>query len=453
MGVDSVQWRQTFKTAAEMDNVRHGAPSGRYDLAAALRVVRAIESSSLRNAVFSEITAKNPLYRSIEWLYAKAGAAVLQPLLLLAYMVKCVLLPGPFRRSNATAVSISNFANERHSLDRIAKLVPDTQIEHLSLRRRNFWGHGQFGAAVAMIIAAPRVWPYLRRLAKSHSLMPSARIASALAFYIRFRRMFDQRPSLQAAIVASNYSPEAVGLMAAAHQTGRRVIYTNHASVAANCPVVPPVLADCAVFYGDAITRTYNRRSRCIADVALIGQPWTSRAMQWTSDIQRIGIFLTALTEVAAVSDLVAAIRSDRPDVEVLIRNHPVALLQSDFSELQARHANVKVTIGNSLDDEIADCDIIFCGNSGVAINVLSGGRPLAYVPALDSLSFDYNGFVESGLICPVETWNADVYDRLRQFYQRPEWREVMRGYDAAYGTDAKSLQETAAETLRRYLS
>jgi hypothetical protein len=40
--------------------------------------------------------------------------------------------------------------------------------------------------------------------------MPAARIASALAFYMRFSQLFAERPALHAAIVASNSSPEAV---------------------------------------------------------------------------------------------------------------------------------------------------------------------------------------------------------------------------------------------------
>ena len=86
--------------------------------------------------------------------------------------------------------------------------------------------------------------------------MPAARIASALAFYMRFKRMFEERTDLGVAIVASNYSPEAVGMAAAAHRMNRHVIYANHAPVPRNGPVVPPVLADCALFYGNETTAT-----------------------------------------------------------------------------------------------------------------------------------------------------------------------------------------------------
>lgn len=455
MGYDAVMWRDTF--GAGMDatarEAKCEAAGNRYDLATALRIVRSMETSATRGAVFAEIKQKNPLYRLVDTLYSKAGAGTLQPLVLFAYMLKSVLSLGPFDADDAEAVSISNFDNERHSVDRVAALVPDAHLQRLSLKRRHLFGRGQLRAAYRMLGAAPRIWPFLSGLVRSHSFMPSARIASALAFYIRFVQLFADRPGLTAAVVASNYSPEAIGLAAAAHRMGRRVIYINHAPVPANGALVPPVLADCAVFYGDAVKRTYERRSRCTAEVALIGQPWTARPMEWRDEVRTIGIFLTALTRPDTVSDLVSAIRAGHPDVRILIRNHPVALLKTDFSELEASDGNLEITIGNSLDEEIVACDLIICGNSGVAMNALSGGRPVAYMDTLDGLNFDYNGFVESGLICHVKAWSDDVYDRLKDFYGRREWQGVMRSYDASYDADVEALDRAAAETIARHLS
>ena len=425
----------------------------RYDLATAIRVVRGVESTAARGAVFAEIKDKNPLYRLVDNLYSKAGARVGQPFLLYLYMLTCVLSLGPFDDDNAEAIGIANFSNEHNTIDRLAAILAGTRILRLSLKWRHMFSLGQLRAAVRVAGTAPRVWSFLARLARSHSFMPAARVASCLAYYARFSQVFADRPGLNAGIVASNYSPEAVGLAAAAHGMCRRVIYVNHAPVPANAPSVPPVLADCAVFYGDAMRQTYERRSHCTADVALIGQPGAIRPMTWSDDVRTVGIFLTALTRTDAVAALVAAIRATCPGVRVLIRNHPVALVKSDFSELAARYGNLDITQGNRLDDEIAACDLIFCGNSGVALNALRGGRPVAYCAELDGLRFDYNGFVESGLVCDVPVWSEDLYARLKGFYTSSAWQPVMQSYDASYGADAAELERAAARTIRRYLS
>lgn len=422
----------------------------RYDLAIALSIVRRLETSPGRGAVFEEIKAKNALYRVVDAIYA--GLGPLRPLALLAYMLKSVLAVGPFKSSNCEAVSISNFDNEHRAIDRVAAMVPEARISQLTLKRRHILSLSQLRAAIQMLVSVRRTWTFLSRLVRLHSFMPSARIASTLAFYMRFLQYFADHPRVRTAIVPSNYSPEGIGLAAAAHRSGRRVIYINHAPVPANSALMPPVLADCAIFYGDAVRKTYERRSRCVSDVALVGQPWTSRPMAWRDTIERVGIFLTAGTNRHVVSDLVAAIRASHPAVHVLIRNHPVALLKADFSDLAAQDGNLTATIGNPLDEEIAACDLIICGNSGVALNAASGGRPVAYINALDRSGFDYNGFVESGLIFNVHGWTPGLYAELKAFYDRPEWRAVMRSYDASYEADPDALRRSAAEIVRKHL-
>lgn len=425
----------------------------RYDLVTALGIIRRMETSSARSAVFAEIKNKNPVYRWVDILYAMAGSRVVQPLVLLAYMLKCVLSLGRFDYEDHEAVAISNFHNEHDAITRLVALIPGTRVMMLSPGRRNIFSRGQLRTTISLVGAALRVFPFLSRLARSYNFMPSARIASGLAYYIRFSQLFARHPGLGAAIIASNYSPEALGLSAAAHSAGRKIIYVNHAPVPANGAIVPPVLADCAVFYGNAIRSTYERESRCNADVALIGQPGTARPMEWRDEIATVGIFLTALTCAKSVEKLVTAISESRPGLKILIRNHPVALLKSDFSDLAAKYRNVKITIGNPLEDEIAACDLIFCGNSGVAMNILRGGRPVAYLDSLDKLNHDYCGFIQSRLVCDVKNWSDDLYPMIKAFYTRPDWQRVMQDYDASYNSDATQLEHMAAQTILRYVS
>ncbi|MAY19839.1 MAG: hypothetical protein CL955_04405 [Erythrobacteraceae bacterium] len=424
----------------------------RYDLAAALMIVREMETSPGRAAVYEEIKAKNAIYRLVDRLYIFAGKPVFQPLILFLYMIKCVVSLGPTKDEGSEAVSIANFPNEHKTIDRIAALVPDMKLHRIAAARKHLANPANLAAALTMLKAAPRLWSFLRVMVRRHSFMPSARIASALAFYIRFSQLFANNPALQAAIVASNYSPESVGMAAAAHRHGRRVVYSNHAPVPANGQVVPPVLADCALFYGEETTRTYQRRARCTAEVGLIGQPGTARRMEFHDEVRTVGIFLTSGTKADVLQSLIATIRVDLPEARIIVRQHPVLLLKTDFSSIGVDDPNTELTIGNPLDDEIAACDMVICGNSGVAMNVLSGGRPVAYLSSLDGIKFDANGFVASRLVLSVPWWTDDIYDRLRGFYQAPGWSGVMRSYDASYEADIDRMKRDAAAVLLRHL-
>ena len=424
-----------------------------YDLATALRIVRKMETSSGRAAVYEEIKKKNALYRLVDFAYTLAGKRAFQPFLLWIYMFKCILSVGPFRGGDGEAVALSNFPNEEHTIERIVSLVPDAKVLRLSIWRRHAFGIGQLRALVGMICACSRVLPFLGSLTRSYSFMPAARIASALAFYMRFTRLFHDQPRLKAAIIASNYSPEAVGLAAAAHRFGRKVVYSNHAPVPANGPVVPPVYADLAIFYGEETLQTYTRRSACTADVAFFGQPGGSQMIEWRNELRKVGIFLTCGTRVSTVSRLILAIRSSHPDVQVLVRDHPVTLLRNDLSEFVVDDTNVELTIGNPLEEEIAACDMVICGNSGVALNVLRAGRPVAYLADLDGILFDSNGFIQNGLVLHVPDWTGDTYARLKAFYDAPTWLAIMQFYDASYCADVALLEEAAARKLRHFIT
>ncbi len=458
MAFKAVKMREVFAETEDVavreiePETESSARRDRYDLATALGIVREMETSAGRAAVFEEIKNKNAIYRLVDAIYTKSGTGLLQPLFLFIYMLKCVVSLGPFKDEEAEAVSIANFDNEHKTIARIAKLVPDVPLMHVSVERKHIFAIERVKAAFAMLGSFGRTFSFLRILVRTHSFMPAARIASALAFYMRFSQMFAERPKLKAAIVASNYSPESVGMAAAAHRHGRRVVYSNHAPVPANGPVVPPVFADCALFYGEETRKTYERRSACTAEVGYIGEPGTARAMEWRDEVKTVGIFLTSGTKVDVLQSLIATIRVSLPDAHVLIRQHPVQLLSTDFSGLELDDANVELTIGNPLDAEIAACDLVICGNSGVAMNVLSAGRPVAYLSSLDGILFDSNGFIASRLVYNMPWWSDDLYDRLRGFYQAPGWRGVMQDYDASYGVEDDVLAEAARNTLMRHL-
>jgi hypothetical protein len=64
---DTANWRETFSIGSnEVDWRPAHEASERYDLAAALRIVRQMETSAGRGAVFEEIKRKNPLYRLVD---------------------------------------------------------------------------------------------------------------------------------------------------------------------------------------------------------------------------------------------------------------------------------------------------------------------------------------------------------------------------------------------------
>ncbi len=423
----------------------------RHSLWQALSVIRTTETSATRTAVFQEIARKNRLIRFVNALYESGRIPGIRRAMLAAYYVKSTAwlkLPA----GNPSVIAVATFGNEVHAIDRVCEIVPEAEITRVGHSIKNALHPKAIKTWFRAVARVPKIWSLLGRLAQKHDFMPAARMTSGLAYYMSFYQTLYMRPDIQAVVVASNYSPDALGLSAAAHALGLKVIYVNHAPVPRNMADVPPVYADCAVVHGEAIIETYESRSACTAAPVLIGQETVARQMEWREDVEQVGIFLTALTSFEAVSTLVDDIKRTRASTRILIRHHPVALLETDLTPITKAYPDVQVTLGTPLDDDILACDVVFCGNSGVALNTLGAGRPVAYYPALDSLPEDYNGFRAAKLVPGVNGWSLTLYDQLKTFYTDPAWIDVMRSYDAAYLTDRAELEADARLRLLPYL-
>ena len=426
--------------------------SSGYTLTTAILVVRKMDTQQTRTAVFSEIKNKNPIYRLVDQAYGVSRYLFLQPVILLLYMLKAIAAVGPEVKASDEIISISNFNNEAGAIDRVLKVIPDYETARLSFNKKYYIRISQLSAYLGLLKAAPAYWKFVRNIARNYDFMPACRMASVLAFYIRLDDIFKKHKNLKTALIASNYSPECTALAAAAHKNGLKVIYVNHAPVPANSVYVPPVLSDYSVFYGTAMQDIYQRRSRCHSQVVTIGQPGDTQFMKWLPQVKTVGIFLTALTQKAELEALIEQIKKTSPKTEILIRHHPVSLLETNLDTILERYDGIRTTIGTPLDDDIEDCDLVFSGNSGVAMNVMRGGKPVAYLARLDSLPHDYLGFVSDGLACEVSGWKNDIYRTLRAFYDRDTWKEKMREYDASYGVSRTKLIQDLKDKLSNWI-
>ena len=189
-----------------------------------------------------------------------------------------------------------------------------------------------------------------------------------------------------------------------------------------------------------------------MSQVVTIGQPGDTQFMKWLPQIKTVGIFLTALTQKTELEALIEQIKHTSPKIEILIRHHPVSLLETNLEAILERYDGIRTTIGTPLDKDIADCDLVFSGNSGVAMNVLRGGKPVAYLATLDSLPHDYLGFVTDGLACEVSGWHDDLYQELRAFYDRDIWKDKMREYDASFGVSRTKLMANLEKKLSDWI-
>ncbi len=425
-----------------------------YSLGRASLIVRKMDASAGRLSVFDDVVRKNFYIRFFYALYAKCPG-FLKTTLLIIYGLKCYLSvnwsPGP----EGEIAFFASYPNERVALGHLRRNLPELPAAELTISRRNCLGWDALRALPAFLACMARLWPLAARLTRRLHFMPACRVFSTTAFYLRFGRLLKQRRA-QAVFIASHYSPECLALAAAAHRQGRKVLFVNHANATGDKVYAPPLYCDLAALTGQGVLDAYTQNGGRPVNAVFIPPASPQAPMRNHFNPEgglSVGIFLTALTDMARLEALVAQLLASPRVARVLIRPHPVKLIKEDLSGLCTPDGRVQETAGTLLIDNVRLCDLAICGNSTVTIEVLRGGLPVFYDAALDACGHDLNGHLRRNLVPPLpELLDEAALQAVEAFYDDPDWLGRMRYFDASYRGDEAEMFRRLAVGIRETL-
>ncbi|WP_193370394.1 hypothetical protein [Pelagibius marinus] len=413
-----------------------------------------MDASAGRLSVFDDVVRKNFYIRFFYALYEKSPG-FLKTTLLIIYGLKCYLSVNWASRAEGEIAFFASYPNERVALDHLRRNLPELSAAELTISRRNCLGWPALAALPAFLACVARLWPLAARLSRRLHFMPACRVFSTTAFYLRFGRLLKQRRA-QAVFIANHYSPECLALAAAAHRQGGKVLFVNHANATGNKVYAPPLHCDLAALTGQGVLDAYMENGRPPVNAVFI--PPTSPQAQMRSHFNpegglSVGIFLTALTDMARLEALVAQLLESPRVARVLIRPHPVKVINEDLSGLCTADGRVQETGGSLLIDDVRLCDLAICGNSTATIEVLRGGLPVFYDAALDSCGHDLNGHLHRKLVPPLpERLDEAALEAVAAFYDDPDWLGRMRYFDASYRGDEAEMFRRLAVGIRETL-
>jgi hypothetical protein len=136
---------------------------------------------------------------------------------------------------------------------------------------------------------------------------------------------------------------------------------------------------------------------------------------------------------------------SSKPNVsDIRIRPHPKNLWLGlkDWIASQ-QDPRLRITANASVFQDVKSVDVVLGGNSSVLIDAVTAGRPGSYITSLDHGPHDLHGFVECGLIYPMQDdWTPDS---MLRFYQRPDWLNVLRLFANIDENEETVAMKTAA--------
>lgn len=425
-----------------------------YTLLNAINTVKHIDTSLNRLRIFEDIAKKNLLIRLAFNIYKSVDHTPVASILLLLYGLKCFMsIKLPVQKKIAL-LCFASYPNEHAAINRIKSAFSTIENDELLIARKYVFSPKNWLVALRYIYFIPRIYRFAKKCTDSLHFMPACRVFSTLAFYLRYKQIFEEIET-KGILIANHYSPECTALVAAALTDSIKIVYINHAHTPEKVESVtlPPV--DLALLTSDAVLKKLIAEEKRPINYNLIGYHQIKERLKLDlvgNTKLTVGIFLTALTNKDRVRELVAIWHKFLPSGHILIRPHPVELLKDNFSGLLQDYSMVEISENTSLSNDIAKCDLVVCGNTSAVIEILKGGCPVIYDGRLDQITYDYNGFVDKGLVLAVDTINEQTLSKVSCFYNRPLWEKVMQFYDASYLNDEKKLLRDAEKKLKQVL-
>ncbi len=425
-----------------------------YSLLRACNIVRRTDDSAGRMKVFMSVLRNSKKIRYSYTLYQHAPTAA-KSALIVAYGLKCYLSLALKRSDGQQLLYFASYPNERRILSHVRDNLDSVEHGVVTISLRHCLSFGALADIVAFVPAVTRLFRYARRLARRHDFMPACRIFSTVTYYMQFKRLL-AGSNVEAVFIACQYSPECLGLAAAAHQAGKKVLFTNHASATGETGYVAPVHADLVAVTSQALADVYQRHTSLKLNIVPFPIETPQAPMQTPSHNAAAlvaGIYLTALTDTVRLQQIVAEF-SLLPSIgSLFIRTHPAQVVNADLSGIVWKGEPAEISDNRPLREDIERTDIAVCGNSTVTIELLRGGRPVLYDHRLDQLVFDYNGYAGHGLVLPYpETLEDRIFEHVRRHYLNEDWPDKMRYFDSGYQRDERAMLQDFEDAAMRML-
>ena len=345
--------------------------------------------------------------------------------------VRCRISP----KAHGAIYSLAIYANERHTSDRLAAILPDTPFERGSLAWSNVLRSLFLSprTLVALVSVCIRMRSFVRQAQRSGHFLTICQASKFICSYAIYENAFRTiRP--KAVVVSSTGHPECWALLSAAQTHHIPTIFAAHASFPPDGKAVVPN-ADLLLL----------QSQQCLESCLQVG-PLTGRHILWgldgesnpircddvpTDDIV-IGLFLTApINEVRLYEVMASLLHTNKPKY-LLLRPHPLSFLSPDLSHLEREYPGLKLSREKTLADCLNECTVVLSGNSNVHRDALRAGVPTLYVDGIDTFDYDLWRFVRGKFIPEASPEMPIALSELRDFYNA-EWHTRFKQYDASY--------------------
>lgn len=351
-------------------------------------------------------------------------------------------------------VTLAIYPNESQALSRLEEIAMPLQCVHT---KSSIVNSLRFITSPDLLVRILYGWVstfrILSRISRHDHFVSLCQSASILLCYRMYLAQLEStRP--RGIAISSGSLPQPLALVAAARTLGIPSLFASHASFASNGRArVPP--SDAVLMDGTISLESCRRASRRSFVPILWGVSGSCRAIsiprKQLSQLS-VGLFLTAPVVMSGVRNLLEALERNLSPARVVLRPHPVAMLTPNLDELVKRFPYIIIERGRPIEDSIARCDLVISGNSNVHREVLRAGVPSLYCTSLDTIAYDYWGFVSKRITVELGDIANFSLEMLTAFYDEA-WIERFRAYDATYLESTENARTRVRAEIAEFLT
>ena len=317
------------------------------------------------------------------------------------------------------------------------------QVNRLSLRRKLLY-YGQL----------PGVYRALRRTEGKQAWRFFDLIFNAIGYYEVYRRALRHyRP--RAVVFANDHNDDARALLLACRAEGVPTAYVQHASVSTN---FPPLGFDLSLLEGQDALDKYRQCGPVHGRVELVGMPKADgflAARNQKPQVQRVGLACNTLDTTEAVTETLAYLLREFPDLTFTFRPHPGDL--RDFSFLGRQHPQLLFSDARQQNvfEFLQQQDALIAADTSTHLEATLLNLASVYFRfGTHTVADDYYGYVTHGLVPRAAT--LPELATLLHGYQQHKPLDLYRKaayYNATLGTsDEGHSQQRAARLLDGWL-
>lgn len=399
----------------------------------ALKPVILRDSDSFRQTIFTELRSQSRTVRFAEKLFLQSPPAI-RSWLLLAYGLKS-FLDAPPLTTNISCVYA--YENEKKRFEYLKKSFGNRHLDFCKTTSAQWLPEKVLGL-MNHISELPRLLRLLKFISARFDFLVSCRISSTIFYYSWFKAEISlKRP--EAVLLSSEANPYAMALLWAAKGISVPTIYVPHGQVS---PHPPRLFFDLCLLDGEELKSTFEERGPISGRIIFKGTDgeFVPLKTEGFDSPRTVGVFLSLIYNPEELEKVIRQISHRFPYSAILIRLHPNESVSSSEILGRLKDLNIVINRGQTLEEEIRGCDIIFCGNSGTHLEALRQGVPTVQIPGLDSLPHDTRRFIQNRVVAWFSDASSVNAEELGDFYDT-NWAERMKKYDYFYGS-TNSLKE-----------